>query len=272
LACIVCNTGCAQCVESSTNCVQCKTGYYLFNETCVVTCPNQYYGNTTALVCMNCISPCYTCLNSSYCLSCSVNFLYNGTCVTSPSCPAYYYADITTLSCLVCSSNCLTCQYSAVYCTSCKPNSTTPLLQNNTCVSNCSSNSTYAGSLGGISACVLCISPCQTCSNSTYCLSCVAGYMLSGGICSTSCTAGYFFNSTIVNCQACSTGCLICYSAQFCQLCQTGYYILATNDTANQCVTSCGVQKYASSVSGSCRSCVFPCFNCTSTIQCLSCQ
>jgi proprotein convertase subtilisin/kexin type 5 len=96
--------------------------------------------------------------------------------------------------------------------------------------------------------------------------------MLSGGTCSTACTAGYFFNSTIVNCQSCSTGCLACNSAQFCQMCQNGYFILSTNDTANQCVQNCGSQKYASSVGASCKSCVYPCFNCASTIQCLSCQ
>ena len=252
--------------------MQCLTNYYLFNNTCISTCPNQYYGNVTSLICVSCISPCYTCSNNTFCLSCSINFLYNGTCVNSGNCPTSYFADINTLSCLACSSNCLTCQYIAIYCTSCKQNSSATLLQNSTCVASCSSTSTYAGTFGGIAACVLCLSPCQTCSNATYCLSCVSGYMLSGGSCSTSCTAGYFFNSSLVDCQACSAGCLICNSAQFCQICKADYYILSTNDTANQCVTSCGAQKYASSVSSSCRSCIYPCFNCTSTIQCLSCQ
>jgi len=269
---VACSTGCAQCVSSSNNCVQCNNNYFLFNDSCVNACPVQYYGNSSSLVCMPCIKPCNSCLNISYCLSCSSNFVYNGSCVNSASCPSAYFADITSLSCLQCNSNCLTCQYSATYCTSCNSTSSTPLLQNNSCVASCASVYTYSATINGGLACTACISPCNTCSNATYCLSCVGGYMLTGGTCSTSCTAGYFFNSNIVDCQACSTGCLTCNSGRFCQMCQAGYYILSTNDTANQCVQNCGSQKYASSVGASCKSCVYPCFNCTSTIQCLSCQ
>jgi proprotein convertase subtilisin/kexin type 5 len=147
-------------VSSSNNCILCTTNYFLFNSTCINACPTQYYGDASFKVCMPCIRPCYSCLNSSYCLTCSSNFGYNGSCVNSASCPTSNFADITSLSCIACNSLCLTCRFSATFCTSCNSTSSTPLLQNNTCVASCSSTSTYPASVNGGLVCVACISPC----------------------------------------------------------------------------------------------------------------
>lgn len=117
-----------------------------------------------------------------------------------------------------------------------------------------------------------CSAPCLTCTSATACLSCQDGYMLSGTSCSTSCSAGYFFSTTTSTCQACSSSCLICTSASFCQKCQTSTYLKSTNSTSNQCVSTCGAQMYVNLVSGSCSGCLYPCMNCSSNVDCLSCQ
>lgn len=221
---------------------------------------------------MPCSGLCLTCSNSTFCLSCTSNFLWKGNCVPNSQCPTSYYADIRTLSCLSCNGICLNCQFSSTNCISCNPNSSLPFLLNNTCLSNCLSTKYYNTSSNGIPMCNLCNSPCQTCSNATYCLSCIAGYMLSGGLCSTLCNAGYFFNSSTIDCSACSINCLICNTAIFCQLCKSGFYIHNLNSSTNECLQNCPSTYYASSQGGSCKPCIYPCFNCTSSLNCLSCQ
>ena len=96
--------------------------------------------------------------------------------------------------------------------------------------------------------------------------------MLSGGLCSTACNAGYYFNSSIVDCSACSSHCLVCNTASFCQLCETGYFISSISSILNQCLQTCPNGYYANTQAGSCQPCVYPCGNCTSSLDCLSCQ
>lgn len=222
--------------------------------------------------CFACAGLCYTCVNSTFCLSCNSNFLFNGNCVSNSQCPQSYFADIKTLSCLACSSPCLSCQFSATYCTACSSSSSTPYLLNNTCVSSCTSTLYYATNVSSIPTCLACNSPCENCLNATYCLTCVAGYMLSGGLCSTTCSVGYYFNSANVDCSACPTNCLICNTANFCQLCRSAFYIYSINSTVNQCLSSCPAAYYANTQGGSCQPCIYPCLNCTSSLDCLSCQ
>ena len=38
--CIQCTIGCSTCNIVNTNCTSCITGYYFFNNTCVLSCPN----------------------------------------------------------------------------------------------------------------------------------------------------------------------------------------------------------------------------------------
>lgn len=211
-----CNFSCSQCAQSANNCLKCKPNFFLFNNTCLSTCPTQFFPNINSNLCQICVGYCYTCTSTDNCTACNTNFLLNGSCVTASSCPDTHYADITQLACLPCTAPCLTCEYIPTHCTNCDPNSTLPLLQNNTCLASCASTSTYPGTLGTGKACFPCLSPCLTCINITYCLSCVPGYMLTGGSCSTSCSPAYYFNATSTSCQACSNGCLACLSLLFC--------------------------------------------------------
>lgn len=96
--------------------------------------------------------------------------------------------------------------------------------------------------------------------------------MLSGGVCSTACGVGYYFNSSIVSCSPCATDCLICNSVAFCQLCRSGYYIFSLNVTINQCLGTCPGGYYGNAQGGSCQPCLYPCLNCTSSLDCIACQ
>lgn len=145
-------------------------------------------------------------------------------------------------------------------------------LFNSSCLASCPSVYYYSSKDSNAYICLSCISPCLTCLNSSYCLSCVPGYMLSNGLCSTSCTASYYFNTTIVSCASCSSFCLICNSNSFCQLCTPYYYINQLSATINQCFNSCPASTYANFISSACQTCIYPCGNCSSQIDCLSCQ
>lgn len=182
------------------------------------------------------------------------------------------YADILTLQCKNCSSPCLNCHYKSTYCISCDSTSSLILLQNNSCVSQCSTNYTYPATSIPIPSCISCQSPCLTCSSQTACLSCISGYRFSGNQCSTSCVVRYYFNSSSTSCQQCSPNCIACTSATFCQSCASNYFINSLSHTSNDCVSSCPSGFYNSILSGSCQSCIYPCSTCTSDVDCLTCQ
>lgn len=108
VTCEACPKECATCL-SNTTCLSCTDGYYLYNRTCLTTCPDRFYPKSRN--CDSCLYPCMTCANSSLCLTCAVNFLFNGSCTSS--CPDTYYRDYVGMICQPCKSNltrCLTCQ------------------------------------------------------------------------------------------------------------------------------------------------------------------
>ena len=69
---------CLQC-QSNTVCKVCFNDFYLLNETCVSLEDCQktvgYYVNYQLKKCSECVPPCNTCLNTSYCLSCTNGYL-----------------------------------------------------------------------------------------------------------------------------------------------------------------------------------------------------
>lgn len=126
--------GCKTCAYKASFCQQCITGYYLYNNTCLSTCPDGYYGNINR--CDRCINPCRTCRNMTYCLTCISNFLNSttGLCVGQSQCADGFYADMNSLQCQPCVSPCLRCTVRADLCSKC----TSPLLLHlGTCVSTC---------------------------------------------------------------------------------------------------------------------------------------
>jgi len=114
--CTNCVSPCLDCLNSSF-CVSCVSGYYYYNYTCQLTCPNSYYSDNSTSSCKSCISPCKTCTNQTACLSCSQGFWNGSTCINS--CLSGYFGDTINFICSICSSSCLTCINSATACTSC---------------------------------------------------------------------------------------------------------------------------------------------------------
>jgi len=60
----------------------CSSGYYIHinssninnPKSCVQTCPIGTYAFSTNLSCVNCKSPCLSCTNDNFCLSCIVGY------------------------------------------------------------------------------------------------------------------------------------------------------------------------------------------------------
>lgn len=141
--CQACSLICLTC-SNFTACLTCNTSsslniYYPDNLACISasSCLSGYYIDSTfgALTCTKCVSPCLSCTNSTYCLTCFSGLNYKGSCKSN--CPTGYYADIsnpTDSKCSACSSVCFSCMGNATNCTSCY---SAFYLKNGSCVSNC---------------------------------------------------------------------------------------------------------------------------------------
>jgi proprotein convertase subtilisin/kexin type 5 len=76
-SCLKCHSSCAVCLDNTSDCVQCSVGYYSQPNTtsssllsCLISCPQQYYPESTMLKCLPCQPPCLTCTSLRSCLSC----------------------------------------------------------------------------------------------------------------------------------------------------------------------------------------------------------
>lgn len=109
----MCSPYCITCSGNSTNCSSCTlTGTfmaYFYNNTCVLTCPTQYYAvvGATSNDCMPCNTGCQSCTtSSSFCSQCLSNYyLYQNSC--GLTCPSGYFSENSTWSCLSCDQFCV---------------------------------------------------------------------------------------------------------------------------------------------------------------------
>lgn len=75
--CTNCTAPCLTC--SQNQCFKCNLSFILYNETCVVFCPSNYYTKTLdddTHECSLCSSICITCLNNSFCTSCAIGYFW----------------------------------------------------------------------------------------------------------------------------------------------------------------------------------------------------
>ncbi|KAL4456253.1 hypothetical protein ABPG74_014214 [Tetrahymena malaccensis] len=240
--CQLCNFKCSSCFGlNETQCYSCISPYYLYQSTCQLTCPDQFFkqtitdsSNVQQNICQKCNSSCFNCFGTgdNQCKSC-----INGYFVTSQN------------TCSQCSQLCGTCSQSSTLCTSC------PLgqfLSNQTCVQTCPPG--FYGS-DQDNQCHQCNSPCSTCTGSgiNQCTSCLKSYFYSSG-----------------QCLPCHPNCSSCYGFQSneCYTCQLGM-----QQQGNTC-TSCGDGNYYDSLLNSCQQCNPVCQTCygASSSNCLSCQ
>lgn len=129
-------------------------------------------------------------------------------------CPANQYADTVSKSCKECSTainNCSTCTNST-WCTFCQTNF---YLYQGRCITAaiCLNISGYYLNTQQ-SACVQCISPCQTCTSQISCTSCLTGFLIpSNNTCSNSCPFSSYADSHTKSCQPCNSSvCRTCTS------------------------------------------------------------
>lgn len=215
---------------------------------CVVGCGSGQFVaiGGTDLSCYPCSSSCLTCQNiSSNCTSCSplsLTYLYAPTNKCTSKCPPEYYANSSTQQCTPCSPPCLYCS-SASTCTFCQAGYVLTTYVNGTtaCTVGCGS-----GYYNKSNICTQCSLTCLTCLTANYCTTCAPGYYLYGGICSASCSNGFYISlaSNSTRCETCQSPCLSCYLySSNCTACDISgassfknYYV--SNGTGS-CVNGC---------------------------------
>lgn len=116
LSCDSCTPPCAACSNTAINCTSCVSPNLFYDGICAPYCPNGMFqsGNN----CLNCTGLCSTCLNDSYCLSCTSNYYFNGSCILASNCPIGTFADSSQMKCVNCPTGCTAC-VSLTNCTSC---------------------------------------------------------------------------------------------------------------------------------------------------------
>ena len=76
--CKRCSGDCAGC-SNETVCTSCRTGTYLYQGQCPISCPLNLYANQNTLRCERCDASCLTCQNvSTYCTSCNEGLYLRG--------------------------------------------------------------------------------------------------------------------------------------------------------------------------------------------------
>ena len=77
----------------------CSNGYYTYLNSlnvdtpgsCLQSCPIGTYAYATNLSCIACKSPCLSCTNDNFCLSCVANYFLTPSNTCSQTCPYQYY-------------------------------------------------------------------------------------------------------------------------------------------------------------------------------------
>jgi len=185
--CALCNANCLTCSSSPTNCTSCGLSLssglqlYLFNNTCLATCPSGKYGDSSN-ACSSCDTSCNGCITTSTnCIACnSSHYRKVGSNECTSTCPSGYYGDSSTNLCTLCPPGCKTCNITA--CTECQVSAGVSYYLDSTtnrCVPQCPS--TYYPASGSTPACTACSGNCATCTDASTCLTCVTGKYLGFG-------------------------------------------------------------------------------------------
>ena len=261
-----CGSICYECTNSS-HCLSCYSNSAVNNlskldsttSSCVAGCASNQFEMSS--ICYACDTVCASCsVISSNCTSCpGGEFLLEGSCLSS--CPSGYYTSGS--NCLGCVSPCSTCTSSA-QCLSCVNGN---LLQNdNSCANSCPS-----GQYNRSNNCVNCFVNCSSC-DVNGCLTCESGFILISlnlKICLNDCMTGYYVDSTSTLCEQCQSPCLTCHNSSTnctsCDQLSTLKYL-----SAGECLGSCPTTSYPSE-DNVCQSCVYPCIECLSDMNCTVC-
>lgn len=123
LGCIICNSPCKTCKSySTTDCIDCVDTYYIEGSICnpctlgCKTCPGDpnnctacidgYFMKESGTPCIKCPSPCATCFNENYCITCGYGASKR---IRQPTCICEHGLSDNEEECLTCISPCKTC-------------------------------------------------------------------------------------------------------------------------------------------------------------------
>lgn len=215
---------------------------YLYNNSCLMSCPAGYWKNSSGSTCDPCNAACALCSDSTVntctqCRNISSDIYYKqiGANVCSLACPdgQFIHPNIPNY-CQPCSPNCITCANTAENCTnlSCSINY---YYLNNSCLTLCPNNY-YSDS--SLRQCLQCAAGCQKCFGSgldacTKCSTLGNGtqYYLQIGntTCGPICNLGEYPSSLTKKCEVCPDACRTCTSQSVCQSCRSvnglAYYL-----------------------------------------------
>jgi hypothetical protein len=254
--CAQCDSAaCLNCSGSATSCTACSSPSFLSNSSCVLACPDTFYGSNTT--CVPCVNQCKNCSNITYCLSCVSGYSLNPDHTCLASCPSTHIS--LSQVCTACTSPCLSCSQVVTNCTSCIANH---ILFNSSCNTACPD----AYYLDSNNQCQPCVAPCQYCTSAILCISCTVNhYLYNGTQCVSACPSGtYVFTSA---CQPCAASCESCTTTSTnCSSCLSGEYLYA-----GKCYASCPALTYP--YQGNCTTCVSPCASCINgAFSCSTCE
>lgn len=200
-------------------CIFCSPGYQYFEGICVTTCPIAFFAYMgTCLPCSR-YGNCLNC-TSAGCVACDEGLtIINKICLPACFNGSTSLANSSFCNTFHCTSPCSTCYgNSSTQCLSC----VSGYVFQGECLSSCSNGLYSTGS-----RCEKCTYGCATCTNSTYCLSCIVGFFMSSNLCVRLCPAGKYpvisnytntYNITTVSstCEQCEQGCTRCLDSATC--------------------------------------------------------
>uniref|UniRef100_A0A6J0TBE0 Proprotein convertase subtilisin/kexin type 5 isoform X2 n=1 Tax=Pogona vitticeps TaxID=103695 RepID=A0A6J0TBE0_9SAUR len=266
--CVPCADGCLSCsLDDPRICTSCLHNYYMYNQQCYRSCPQNTYNDENSLLCIACQPDCRSC-DKYECYWCKAGFfLLDGKCVND--CGAGFYSDEVTEECEPCHRTCKTCTgFKYNDCTSCRG-----ILQllHGKCMNpkrkqvngkfwNATTNELQS-----------CDPPCKTCEKAAdACTSCPKERFLFAESCVHVCPRATFGNVRTRQCENCADDCEECTSANHCLRC------LPDSDMPlylyrGKCLQECPTGFFAED--GICRMCSQPCSTCEgNATRCLSCK
>ncbi|XP_041644401.1 extracellular matrix protein FRAS1 [Cheilinus undulatus] len=265
--CVRCSSDCGRCSADlltglGSVCVWCKEARrWLLGDHCVSECPRGTYGQHGA--CLKCHPSCESCSGAGpvSCTSCPVNTVLTPLGVCAPKCPIGYH-DNGHRACQACDHQCLTCEVGGA-CTSCRD--PTKVLQFGECQYDSCAHQYYLNT--STRACRECDWSCNSCRGPlrTDCLLCMDGYVLQDGVCTASCSKGFYQDGD--TCETCDAHCEQCLGPAQCQRCLPPFAVLE-----GHCVLGCGRGFFLDTSSQLCRPCSSDCVLCDAVGSCTACR
>ncbi|XP_074526804.1 extracellular matrix organizing protein FRAS1 [Halichoeres trimaculatus] len=265
--CLRCSSDCGRCSADlqtgvGSVCVWCKeVKKWLLGDHCVSECPRGTYGHHG--VCSRCHVSCDSCggAGPQSCTSCPVSrvLLPSGLC--DAKCPLGYY-DNHHGTCQACDSQCLTCEVGGA-CTSCRD--PTKVLLFGECQYDTCAHQYYLNTSSRV--CRECDWSCNACRGPlrTDCVQCMDGYVLQDGVCTQSCSPGFFQDGD--RCVGCDAHCEECVGPGQCERCSPPFSSLQ-----GVCVRDCGRSFFKDAATHTCKPCSSDCVLCDGGSRCTACS